>query len=210
MYCKHCGTEIPEGNTSCPACGQPAEAAPEQAASTLSLEDMYRAFVGPTKAHYYLPIFKRFDEEDSLISWNWPAAFFTSYWMIYRAMLLWGIIYYPLLSLLAGFVLYFPIAMLLGAATETYFSPLTYLLAFVVMGLFSNKLYHGHVHKMIEKSQRLGLTGQQQQDWLASKGACKFWIVILILATFILLGILAAIAVPAYQEYLLRAREASI
>jgi len=209
MYCRHCGKEIADEDTSCPACGQPVGAEQDQSSNPLSMEDMYRAYVGPAKAHYYLPIFQRFDDEDNLISWNWPAAFFTSYWMIYRSMLLWGIVYYPLLSLLAGFILYFPVSMLMGAATDNYYSLLTYLIAFGVMGLFSNKLYHGHVHKMIEKSQRLGLTGQQQHDWLAHKGASKLWVIILVLVIIVLIGILAAIALPAYQDYVLRAREFS-
>ena len=215
MFCSHCGSELSPNSTTCTACGKQTTVSSQDsqtagASTTLTLEDMYRAFIGPAKAHYYLSVFQRFDENDGLISWNWPAAFFTSYWMIYRAMLLWGIIYYPLLSLAAGIMLYFPFTMVMGIGSDNLYSLFTFALAFFVMGMFSNKLYHNHVHKMIDKSQELGLNGQEQYDWLAKKGASKLGALILILVLFILLGILAAIAIPAYQEYVIRAQQSAL
>lgn len=101
----------------------------------------------------------------------------------------------------------------MGTGTDGLYSLFTFLVAFVVMGLFSNKLYHNHTHKMIEKSLRMGITGEQQRSWLAKKGANKpgtlilILVLVLVLVLFLLLGVLTSITLPAYQEYVIRIQQ---
>lgn len=68
----------------------------------IGLTAMYEAFIGPAKAHYYVPVFGRFDAGASAFSWNWPAAFITQLWMLFRGMFLWGFLWYPILGFLTS------------------------------------------------------------------------------------------------------------
>lgn len=170
---------------------------------------MYEAFIGPAKATYYVPIFERFDSGAGAISWNWPAAFITQLWMLYRGMFLWGFLWYPILSFIASLLVMLPFMAVAGDSREA----LSYLVllpaSVIVMGLFSNKIFHGHVRKMIDKSGRLGLSAQQRREWLIRKGASNFvFLFIMIIVIVAIIGILAAIAIPAYQDYTIRAKVA--
>ncbi len=51
------------------------------------------AAVGPEKAGYYLPKFARFAAGGSPLSWNWPCFFVTFFWLLYRKMWLWAVLY---------------------------------------------------------------------------------------------------------------------
>ena len=175
----------------------------------LTQAEMYEAFIGPAKAGYYVPIFERFDSGAGAITWNWPAAFITQLWMLYRGMFLWGFLWYPILSFIASFLVMLPFM----AVADDSGQALSYLVllptSVIVMGLFSNKIFHGHVRKMIDKSGRLGLSAQQRREWLIRKGASNFvFVFIMIMAIVAIIGILAAIAIPAYQDYTIRAKVA--
>jgi type IV pilus assembly protein PilA len=170
--------------------------------------EMYEAFIGPAKASYYVPIFERFDSGAGAMSWNWPAAFITQLWMLYRGMFLWGFLWYPILSFIASLLVMLPFMAVAGDSGEA----LSYLVllpaSIIVMGLFSNKIFHGHVRKMIDKSGRLGLSAQQRREWLIRKGASNFVFVFIMVVIVPIVGILAAIAIPAYQDYTIRAKVA--
>lgn len=173
------------------------------------LTAIYEAFIGPAKAHYYVPVFERFDAGASAVSWNWPAAFITQLWMLYRGMFLWGFLWYPILSVLASLLVVVPFMMVADDSGEALYYLLTIPASIIVMGLFSNKILHGHVRKMIDKSGRLGLSDQQRREWLIRKGASNFvFVFIMILVLVAIIGILAAIAIPAFQDYTVRAKVA--
>jgi hypothetical protein len=180
------------------------------ASGAVTQKSMYEAFIGPEKSGYYVPLFERFDAGGSKISWNWPAAFITQWWMLYRGMFLWGFLGYPLLSGL-GFML---LGMLIGlSGAEPMMSiGAIYLIgiptAFVLTGLYSNKIYHGHVSKLIDKSGKLGLSDQLRREWLIRKGSTSYIWIIFIFVGIAVIGILAAIAIPAYQDYVTRAKVA--
>jgi len=75
------------------------------------------------------------------------------------------------------------------------------------MGLYGNKIYHDHAGKLIERSAQLGLNEQQRREWLIRKGATGFvWIIFVLLLGVAMIGILAAISIPAYQDYVIRAQ----
>lgn len=58
-----------------------------EAVSTLDMEALYRAAIGPKKADFYVPKFLGFDQPGaSTLSWNWPAFFVSFYWFLYRRM----------------------------------------------------------------------------------------------------------------------------
>lgn len=178
--------------------------------SAMTRKSMYEAFIGPEKSGYYVPHFERFDAGGSKISWNWPSAWITQWWMLYRGMFLWGFLGYPILNMI-GFMC---LGILLGmsGAGPTASMAVIYLVgvpaSFVLTGLYGNKIYHGHVNKFIAKSERLGLSDQDRREWLIRKGSTSYIWIIFIFVGIALIGILAAIAIPAYQDYVMRAKVA--
>ena len=192
---------LPPGDIPISRGGAPA-AAP---GGPMTQKDMYEAFIGPEKSGYYVPVFEGFDQGGSAASWNTPAALITQWWMLYRGMFLWGFLFYPALSWIVS------ITVTLGLSA---ISPvlaglgpwLVILGSVVVMGLYSNKIYHGHVNKLIERSGKLGLSDQLRREWLIRKGATSYIWIIFVFVGIAMIGILAAIAIPAYQDYVIRSQ----
>ncbi|MBW7930113.1 MAG: pilin [Gammaproteobacteria bacterium] len=176
----------------------------------LSLKTLYEAFIGPRKAGYYLPIFERFDRDGSLLSWNWPAALITQLWMLRRGMFLWGLVLYPLFGFLATLLLVLPVAFMLGDDFESWadsFALVVTLVLVIVTGLLGNRIFHRHVRALIAKSGGLGLSDAGRKEWLARKGSNRTgFIIIAILLLAGVAGIIAGITIPAYADYLDRAR----
>jgi type IV pilus assembly protein PilA len=169
--------------------------------------ELYEAFVGPEHAGYYVPLFERFDAGGSSASWNWPAALISQWWMIYRGMLLWGFLGYPILVWAAMIALGI-VGSLFGDAGGG-IAMLVYLPLWVVVpGLYGNKLYHNHVSGYIDRSSMMGLGEQQRREWLIRKGATSYiWVIVaLLFFGFFMTGILAAISIPAYQDYTIRSQ----
>jgi type II secretory pathway pseudopilin PulG len=183
---------------------------PQESNGALTQRSMYEAFIGPEKSGYYVPFFERFDAGGSKISWSLPAALITQWWMLYRGMFLWGFLGYPLLNSLGFFLLGMLIG--IGGISPGASMGIIYLVgipaSFVVTGLYGNKIYHSHVNKLIAKSGRLGLSDQHRREWLIRKGAVSYLWIIFIFAGIAMIGILAAIAIPAYQDYVVRAKVA--
>lgn len=172
-------------------------------------EQLYRAAVGEKKAGYYVPLFYRFDQGASRASWNWPAFFVTFFWLLYRRM------YGPAVAYLLGLPLALAIVMiglmlmfgevLAGALVNLG----TFVLVFVIVPLFANAIYHWHIRKRIEK---LAADAPSQDALLqrvigqsATAGVPVIIGVVCLWAVFAV-GILGAIAIPAYQDYVIRSQ----
>jgi type II secretory pathway pseudopilin PulG len=178
------------------------DSVPAPAAITMNRRQEYEAFIGPEKSDYYVPVFEHFDAGRGAAWWNWPAGLITQYWMLYRGMLLWGFLWYPILSYVVAFVLIRGAAALLGPLGTALGYPGFLIGSIVVMGLYGNKIFHGHVLKQIRRSTALGLSEAQRRNWLIRRGASGYlWVLIVILVAVAVLGMLAAIAIPAYQDY---------
>lgn len=171
-------------------------------------EEHYRAAVGESKGTYYLPLFYRFDQPgSSRVSWNWPAFFVTFFWMVYRRM--YGLAFaYLLLWPLALGVLIGVISVLFGAAAAafTYWAGL--LAQLILVPMFANAAYHWHVRKRIEKMSAGAPSHEATVQRLIgeSSGGSPVAIAIASVGIIAILGILAAIAIPAYQDYTIRAQ----
>lgn len=172
-------------------------------------EELYRHAVGERKAGYYVPLFYRFDQGSSQVSWNWPALFVTFFWLLYRRMyglafgylLLWPIVLVILLSVTT---------LLVGAAIAGVLYWLLALAAqFVVAPMFANAVYHWHVKRQIA---RLAADAPSHEALVqrvigqASTAGAGIVIGAIAVYSFAVVGILAAIAIPAYQDYTIRAQ----
>ena len=174
--------------------------APESETSTTGADDLFAVYVGPKNAEYYKARFEKIAGGSS-IGWHWPAFFFTSAWLLYRKMWLYALLYM------------FVVPTILSVVTMLAFDPVTGVTAyyiiygvygFILMPLFANRLYYGHVKTKVDKVSSLNMSEAQVAQELARKGGTSWVAFIFIIIP--ILGILAAIAIPAYQDYTLRAQ----
>jgi type IV pilus assembly protein PilA len=175
----------------------------------------YQAAIGPNR-EYYLPRFEEFDRAGSAIGWHWPAFFATSPWFLYRKMWLPGI-----LNLVYPFVLL--IVCSIGAAFlirpiqahPVIFSLLLLALLaapWFLLPMYANVLYWRHIGRLIEKMPRaVAQVPEKRVARLEREGGTGAGAMIAVcagLAFFVIfiVGVLAAIAIPAYQDYTIRAQ----
>lgn len=201
-FCSACGSALPQvgrANTSPP---------PPKAASTS--EEFYRAAIGPKNQNYYLSKFLRFDGAAKAgASWHWPAFFLTFYWFLYRKMWLNAAVY---------FVLPYVVLMLLGmvgavggksADAIVGFTYVVFLAGlFLLPPLYANALYYRHCRQKIADVRASSSDPQRQLGELSAKGGTSHvvLIIVLVMGFVAIIGILAAIAIPVYRDYTIRAR----
>lgn len=170
--------------------------------------ELYSAAVGPAKADYYVPIFLRFDDPDGgRASWNWPAFFVTFYWLLYRRMYGIAVLYlfgFPLALVLLAVVA----GLMLGEGTATF----VYLIGaiavpWIAMPIFANAMYHSHIRGVIAKLRATAPSEEALiQRLIGRSSGSAAAVVIALVLLFPIAGILAAIAIPAYQDYTIRSQ----
>jgi type IV pilus assembly protein PilA len=181
----------------------PTAATPEQQ----KLTD-YELAVG-RNTDYYLPKFERYDGGASTAGWNWPAFFVTSGWYLYRKMWLWGLLnlFFPLIALIATGIL---AALLKSQSAAIGF--LFFALWFaeqMLLTIFANALYWRHINGVIRNVPRsLADKPDRRTRRIERDGGTSIGAAIGVLAGVGLIfpGILAAIAIPAYQDYTIRSQ----
>ena len=214
MLCQKCGVESSDEARYCSNCGsdvakqesahQEPRAVNAPGPGAADPLDYYEAAVGHRNTEYYVSRFKRFDEQGMKASWNWPSFFVSFYWLLYRKMWGWAFLYFLLpLLLIFGFVL---LSGVWEDALLLYYP--TYIAAtFLLFPMYANAIYYKHAKGKISKAQASSDNKEKQLRRVAAEGGTggAVIIVVLILGIVSLVGILAAIAIPAYQDYTLRA-----
>jgi Tfp pilus assembly major pilin PilA len=173
-------------------------------------EELYRAAVGASKAGYYVPLFQRFDQPGaSRISWNWPAFFVSFLWMLYRRMYGAALTYLFLLPIVLA-VLSTTLSALFGPVAGG-IAYLTLLLAqLIAVPMFANALYHWHIRNRI-RSLAAGAPSHEavvQRLVGSSSGGAPAVVAVAAVVGVMFFGVLAAIAIPAYQDYTIRSQVA--
>ena len=170
-------------------------------------EELYRAAVGESKAEYYLPLFYRFDQGGSRVSWNWPAFFVPLFWMIYRRMYAPAAVYFFVYPFVLVILLAIVMAVL-GEAAGALFYWLVLVGVRVLIAMFANSLYHWHVRKRVDKLavQAPSHEALVQRVIGQSSGSAPVVVAIVIVGSVFFIGILAAISIPAYQDYTIRSQ----
>ena len=165
-------------------------------------EDLMSAFLGPKNTPYYQNVFDRFSKGGGFVSWNWPAFFVTWFWLAYRKMWAWFFVYWlvwPIVLALLSMVL---------IQVSTALGYVTYIVgSYLVPPMFVNSLYYKHALKKIDQAQRSsGDPSGQALEAARLGGTSNIALIMIPFFLVFLIGILAAIAIPAYQDYTIRAQ----
>lgn len=170
-------------------------------------DDLFAAYVGEKKADYYARCFMRLQSEGSMISWIWPAFFITGWWLLYRKMWLNAVLYWfvllIVLSILSGVAGAVTGNVLLG--TGLYYGAYV-IIGFIVVPMFANWIYYRHVGSKVAKVSMRYSSDEQRAAELSRTGGTSRVVAILIPTLIILIGIIAAITIPAYNDYTARAQ----
>ncbi len=184
---------------------QPPQADITPSLSEDSVEEDLAGFIGPKNTDYYLERYRRI-QGGSSIGWHWPAFFLTSGWLLYRKMWLFALLYIVGMPIMVSMVMVLLGALFGETAGSTFYY--AYVLSlFVVVPLFANKLYLSRALKYIERINASGFAEDRRRRFIEKSGGTSL-VAALVLLIVPLSGILAAIAIPAYQDYTIRAQVA--
>lgn len=162
--------------------------------------DLVRAFLGPKNSDYYLDAFDKI-EQGAGRRWHWPAFFVTWFWLGYRKMWLWFFAYWIVFPVVLSLLM-----VVLSLVNETV-GLIAYVAGlFIVPPLFANQVYFSHAKAKIAKA-----TASSGDPSVQAQQAARFGgtsgILLFVILGIVIVGILAAIAIPAYQDYVIRAQQ---
>ena len=213
MFCNKCGAVNTDNARFCASCGEEVCASNDANSSHESKlsfdnnegqQEYYEEAIGCKNTEYYLSRFNRFDSAGPGISWNWPALFVSFYWLLYRKMWLWALLYFFLPILLTIIeVVVSPISTV--AVGVIYFAYLAGI--FILLPMYANAIYYRHLNKNILKAKIFSDNKERRLRMIAAEGGTSkvVMIIVFIFAFIAVIGILAAIAVPSYQDYVTKA-----
>lgn len=168
----------------------------------------YEAAVGPN-ADYYRPRFERYDSAGAGLGWHWPAFFATSPWFIYRKMYLIGI-----LNFVYPFVMWIGAGIVIAVTRDPRYSLVglgLIVLPWILWPIFANRIYWRRIRRVIAEVPAGGMSPDpaRRAALLESEGGVARgpMIVAVCVMAFIwiaIIGVIAAIAIPAYQDYAIR------
>jgi len=202
-FCVGCGFELPQLGRVVSEVRVRERASGEQ-------DEFYKAAIGDKNQAYYLRHFQRFDSQGKIgATWNWPAFFITFYWLLYRKMWLSAAIYFFSPYLVMFF--FGIVAGIMGTSGDAVvgLGYIVYLAgAFLILPAFANALYFKHCKKKIAEARASSPSPEGQLGALHGKGGTSnaALIVALLFVSIAIIGVIAAISIPAYQEYATRAR----
>lgn len=174
MFCTKCGKELPEGAAFCSGCGAPARSSDSGATDAGTGVDEVGIFIGK-KADYYKTKFRKFNVrgvETFAPTWNWCAFLFTFWWMLYRKLYLWALVW-----ILLTFVPFFGLVFWIAA------------------GIVGNYLYFRHVNARIREARSVQ-PSHQLPAALAELGGVNEWVIpvaIVVTLGFVILCVLFGI-----------------
>jgi len=230
MLCSKCGSTNAEGVWFCAKCGaalavqqgpaaaavparamQGAEPAPPSASTTDFDNEVWRAAIGTKNTAYYLPRFEARYSRGATSRWHWPAFFVTFYWLLYRKLWGWALVYF-----VAPYVVFLMLGMIAAMTGETGARLVGPLLILATLGFFvgpplvANQLYFARCKTLIDRQRSVARSREHLLAQVEARGGTSH-IVAIVIGVFVviaLIGILAAIALPAYNDYTKRAKVA--
>lgn len=165
--------------------------------------------IGPRNTQYYLSRFREQFQTGRASRWHGAACFLTFFWLLYRKLWGWAAAYF----FLPGIIFSIVNAALLGVfqignAAFALVIIAEILLSFVVPAMMANGIYYWHCLSILHRQRRAAPTRERFLAQVeAAGGTGKAALAAVFLCGLIpMIGILAAIALPAYQDYTKRAK----
>ena len=200
--------ENPYAQTAQPATpAAPAELLAPEAQRTAD----YEAAIGPNTG-YYLSRFADFDAGGSKVGWNWPAFFATSGWFLYRKLWAVGVLNlaWPLIVIILTVIVSVAIRPTNNLALGGF--ALLLVLPSFLLPAYANAIYWRRVRKLIADlptsiaAHPQKRAARLERDGGVAPGATAGVLIGVGFFGIFFLGVLAAIAIPAYQDYTIRAQ----
>jgi zinc-ribbon domain len=182
VICAKCGRDLPEGAAFCMHCGAPVSLSQQSGTDAGSGIDEIGLFAGKN-AGYYMTIFRKFNirgVETFAPTWNWAAFLFNFWWMLYRKLYLWALLWL-LLTLIPVFGFAFWIA----------------------AGITGNYLYYRHATSKIREAKSMQ-PPDRLPAVLAELGGVNGWVIpvgIVVMTGFLLLAILFGIGMGIFCTF---------
>ncbi len=203
MYCMQCGQPLQDEAQQCPHCHTPIPGR-----EPITEEQELAALLGPNNQQWYLQRFARFAQGGSSLGWHWPSLFVTFFWLLYRKMWLAALVYFFAPSLLA-FLIGFITGLIApdSPAVTTGGALILWLLVLLLPPMLATRLYYQHCQRKLAQLRLQEPDARRRLGLLQARGGTSSLVlVVLPILLLFLIGILAAIAIPAYQDYTVRAR----
>jgi type IV pilus assembly protein PilA len=189
-----------------PADPRPAKA-PHAAVHDDFDEEAWRAVIGPKAQDHYLPRFREMAAAggEFRVGWHWPALFLSGYWMLYRKAWL-ATLLYPVLSTIFAFV----VGLIVGAAgvDPDVAGALAVLGVVVAPPLMAHWVYFRKCRSVVDGVVP-GESRERYLERLARRGGTS-WTPFILIGMVAVLGVLAAVALPAYVDYTNRAKVSAV
>lgn len=184
-------------------------AAPRPETPEAQLKADYEAAIGPNTG-YYLKHFEDLDAGGSKAGWHWPAFFVTTFWFIYRKMWFPGILnfFWPIIAIIIGGIL----MAVLGVTAGIVIYLLLLAAPSILLPTYANAIYRRHIHQLVERlPASVAAAPEKRVARLEREGGTSAGAVFGVVAAGLffyvfIIGILAAIAIPAYQDYTIRSQ----
>ncbi len=220
MFCSNCGTKLLENDKFCVSCGSPVKPREGTAATVPHYAPQPPGYSGhaagaesqnkgaePTEEDFALFVGKNADEylriwkEDR--RWNWPAFLFGGYWMLYRGMYLYLLVYLIAMSFMVNIVraIMFPVYYFSGGVVVVVL--IANLVLQAIFALFANKIYlHQARRKIRALNSRLANFPEIREERIAAAGETSLYIPIALAVLPVLILIVTTLfySVHVYKE----------
>jgi hypothetical protein len=176
---------------------------PTHEESSLQVDDL-RVFVGKREEYYlpaWAPVLKGYGHN---AGFNWCAFFFTVMWMAYRKMYFFAFLFMGV-GVAVSIIQEVVCTVYFGLPESPRFADRIATLIFsLICGSFGNRWYLYHAQQQIAKVQTIGLSREESQRRIASRGGTSLLKAVLfmfVLAAFVVLIVIAAIVagVPGFE-----------
>jgi type IV pilus assembly protein PilA len=158
---------------------------------------------------YFLPKFESFDSGGSRVGWNWPAFFITGPYFLYRKMWLAGFLY-----IFWPWILMIPLGIAAAvmpnaAGSLAITGVLLYFASWIVLPMYANSFYWSKINKLIDNLPRnVASQPDKRARRLENNGGTSIVVplIVFLFGGVFGVGVLAAISIPAYQDYTIRSQ----
>lgn len=166
-FCENCGARLPE-DVVVEAVDVVIERPKNYGSPAADAREVRERLVG-TKQEYYLPRFEKMETLNSVTGWNWAAFFFSTVWMMYRKMYVFGGAVWLASNLLSAIGLGS-----LGVVIS------------IAMGVLGNYLYMKDINNRVDKAMDMQ---PEERELYIQKNSGTGWVgVIVLFALSMVLG----------------------